>query len=179
MWCADCESIETFIFDRTALWIYVPTEDCFGKVVALCGASGYQAEQFSPHGVKVTLHRATLSHFLTELYGATNGQERRGAKIVSTDGVEPDIASLGRVVDLEVFINRFKSQWIIDSIENKTYESWFQPIVHANSSPEAPEAFGNEALFRMRDEHGSMMPPDLVFKMAAHSNLLFSLDLVV
>lgn len=178
MWCADCERVEQQVFDRTSLWIHLPTTDSFGKVAALCGSSGYAAEQFNSRGITVRLNRTELSRFLTELYGATNGMERAGTNIVSTEGEEPGAEAIGRVTDLETFINRFQSSWIIDSVEKQRFESFYQPIVMAGSSASAPVSFGHEALFRMRDEQGTVIPPGTVFRMAESAGLLFSLDLV-
>lgn len=178
MWCADCETIDQYIYDTTHVWMYMPTTDSFGKVAALCGANGYKAEQFSSHGIKVVVARSDFAKFITQLYGATNGQERAGTNVVSTAGDTPGPMELGRVTTLEVFVARYRSQWICDAIEQNTSESWYQPIVLADSAVDSPEIFAHEALFRMRDDQGTIMPPHMVFELAEHSNLLFSLDLV-
>jgi EAL domain-containing protein (putative c-di-GMP-specific phosphodiesterase class I) len=178
MWCADCEKIDQYIYETTHLWMHLPTTDSFGKVAALCGANGYEAEQFNSHGIKVVVEKSGFARFITQLYGATNGQERAGTNIVSTEGDVPGPVDLGRVTTLEVFVARYRSQWICDAIEQETSESWYQPIVHADSTADAPQIFAYEALFRMRDDQGTIMPPHMVFQMAEHANLLFSLDLV-
>lgn len=178
MWCADCETIDQLIFDTTHLWLYLPTTDSFGKVAALCGANGYEAEQFSSHGIKIIVNKTDFASFVTRLYGVTNGKERAGTNVVATEGASPGPMELGRVTTLEVFVARYRSQWICEAIEQNTYESWYQPIVMADSTVEKPSLFAHEALFRMRDEHGVVMPPHMVFEMAEYANLLFSLDLV-
>jgi len=176
MWCADCERVEQFIFDETSFWIHLPTTDSFGKVAAFCGANGYEAEQFNSAGIRVDLQREAVDHFITQLYGSTSALERTGARIVTTvRGMTPRVETLGRVTDLDTFINRYKSEWIIVSMENGSYESWYQPIVSAGDSTRIE---AHEALFRMRDEAGSIIPPNLLFRMAETSALLFSLDLV-
>ena len=177
MWCADCESIDEYFFDLTNFWIFVPTVETFGKVAVYCGSSGFAAVQKNSHCINVDVGKADLDRFLTGLYGALESMELEGTKITSTPEGEPDLEAMGRIVPLSVLINRYKSKWVTDALEHKTYESWYQPIIHTASDPENPEVFAHEALFRMSDEFGNVVPPGLVFQIAEDSDLLFSLDL--
>jgi EAL domain-containing protein (putative c-di-GMP-specific phosphodiesterase class I) len=103
--------------------------------------------------------------------------ELAGTKITTTEGCEPDLNAVGRITTADVLVNRYKSKWILDAMNAETYESWYQPIVAATSSKESPDVFAHEALFRMSDEFGSIVPPSMVFQIAEDSDLLFSLDL--
>jgi len=177
MRCADCERIDNHIFDTTVFWLYLPTTESFGKLAAWCGSGGYSGEQFSSKGMKITLPRTKVQAFLTALYGEINGQELANTKILTTDGTDPRPEDIGRVMPGDVFVNRYQGRWIIDSLEAERYESHFQPIVYGRGDNYGT-VFGHEALFRMRDDQGIIMPPAMVFDLAASSQLLFNLDLV-
>ncbi len=179
MWCIDCERIDDLYFERTTLWLYFPTEDAFAKVAQLCGQNGYYAMPESAHSIAVTLDKPQIDKFLTQVYGSIKPQELAHSRVVTTsEGHRPEALDFGKVMSLDVFINRHKGGWIIDAIDNDRFESWYQPIVHASSTKDNIKSFAHEALFRVYDAQGSMIPPAMVFGLAEQSNLLFSVDLV-
>lgn len=179
MWCADCESIDSYFFDETQFYIFVPTVETFGKLASLCGTLGLPSKQLSSHCIQVLANRAQQDTFLTSFFGQLNGPELANTKITTTEKEEAfGLAAAGRIIDAESFINRYKSSWIVESTENGNYETWFQPIIHAADwTAEKAQPFAHEALFRMRDNTGTIIPPGHVFSVAAKSDLLFSLDL--
>ena len=76
----------------------------------------------------------------------------------------------------DVFVNRVKGAWLVEALEAESYDTWYQPIVHADAQADAPP-FALEGLFRMRDASGNNIPPGYVFQLAEHAGLLFSLDI--
>lgn len=179
MYCADCESVDDYFFDTTHFWIFVPTVESFEKVARLCSSMGFESKQQTSHCIIAAVETNQISTFLTSINGALEGAELAGTKVTTS----PTIAALSldeiaRMTTFDILINRFKAKWLIKSIENENYESWFQPIVYAASALDAPKAYAYEGLFRIRDENDTIVPPGLAFQLAEHANLLFSLDLV-
>lgn len=113
------------------------------------------------------------------IFAELHGPERFNTKVTTTDGsTELDLEAVGRLISADVFINRYKSLWIVESVREHNYETWFQPIVDIRDSAKHPkQIFAHEALFRIRDKTGDIIPPSYVFGVAGHSDLLFSLDL--
>lgn len=175
MYCADCESIDDYFFDTTYFWIFVPTVETFGKVAGLCGSMELQAQQESSHCISCIINRSKIQKFLTSLNGALETKEIENTKVTTTQtSTSPAIDEIGRMTTMATLIHRFQAKWLIESVEEERYESWFQPIVQVKDK----SIFAHEGLFRVRDDHGSIVPPALAFKLAERSDLLFSLDLV-
>lgn len=179
MWCADCEEIKGYFHPETQFYLFLPTIETNRKVTKLCESLGYTVNHNHSHCLSVIVNEDRVEVFLLALFGELEGPERSNTKITTTAGKKPlDYESIGKIVGAEVFVNRYKSLWIVDSVEQKKYESWFQPIVRANSiNAEKPSVFAHEALFRIRDHKDKLIPPSFVFSVAAQSDLLFSLDL--
>ncbi|MEW9798407.1 EAL domain-containing protein [Alteromonas sp. CYL-A6] len=179
MWCVDCETIEDYFFETTYFWIFVPTVEAFGKLAVMCGEYGLEAYQASSHAIRITVQDRDISQFLTRLNGCLDGPEFGKTKITTTSTPDqPDIQSIGNITTAETMIRRFQARWLVTAIENDAFQSWFQPIVHANSTADNLNIFAHEALFRLYDESDNIMPPNLVFPLAEQSDLLYSLDLV-
>lgn len=179
MWCADCESVDDYFFDTTYFWFFVPTTEAFGKLAVMCGEADVEAFQASEHAIRVTVPIKGINPFLTRLNGCLDGPEFGKTKVTTMeDAAEPDIDAMGRMTTAEVLVRRYQARFLVDAIEKGSYQSWFQPIVTAASTPDNLDIFGNEALFRLFDEDGTTLPPNLVFPLAEQSDLLFSLDLV-
>ena len=179
MYCADCESVDDYFFDQTCFWIFVPTAETFGKLIALCGSAGYSAKQETTHCISVIVDSNSISRFLISINGALESVELEGTKVTTTaTPQQPELKDIGRMTTFNVLINRHQAKWLIASIENQRFESWYQPIVHAKTSLETPTHFAHEALFRIRDESNTIVPPSLAFKLAENSDLLFSMDLI-
>ncbi|WP_445425610.1 MULTISPECIES: EAL domain-containing protein [unclassified Alishewanella] len=180
MYCADCESVDDYFFDdATFFWIFVPTTETFAKLARYVGSQNYTAKQISTHCIAVEIKAGSISAFLTGVNGALEQAELAGTKLTTmAEDALPDISAMSRMTTFNVLINRFKAKWLINSIEHENYETWFQPIVYAQSALEDPKIYSYEGLFRMRDETNSIVPPQLAFLLAEQADLLFSLDLV-
>ncbi|GHG72879.1 signal transduction protein [Alishewanella longhuensis] len=180
MYCADCESVDDYFFEQnTYFWIFVPTTETFAKLARYVGAQSYMAQQVSSHCISVHVKTSLISHFLTGVNGALEQAELAGTKLTTmATNSTPDIDAMARMTTLNVLINRYKAKWLISSIEQENYETWFQPIIHAHSALDTPKVYSYEGLFRMRDDTNSIVPPQLAFRLAEQADLLFSLDLV-
>lgn len=177
MRCTDCESIDGLLHDTSALWFGLPSGESFRRFRDLCSSLGVEAAAVGKSGMLVRLAKPEVDRFVTALYGALQGPELAGARVVVTDGYEPGAADLARVMSGEVFVNRFKAEWIVEALDAGRYTTWFQPIVHA-ADPDPARPYAREGLFRMRDKDGTLIPPGHVFGVAQDAGLLFSLDLV-
>ena len=180
MYCADCESIDDYFYDaETFFWIFVPTTETFAKLARYVGSQSYAAKQVSTHCIAVEVQKSAISHFLTGVNGALEQAELAGTKLTTMPtSLEPDIHAMSRMTTFNVLINRYKAKWLINSIEHENYETWFQPIIYAESALDNPRVYSYEGLFRIRDESKNIVPPQLAFTLAEQSDLLFSLDLV-
>lgn len=176
MHCADCERIDDILFDETRFWFYFDAQEAFTRIAILCGKQGLTARQFNSRGISVCVARAKIDSFLTAIFGELNLKELGGMRVLTTDGGEPKVEDMGRVMTGDTFINRFKGQWVVDAIQAERFETWFQPIYHASRNADA-KVFGAEGLFRLRDPAGQIIPPGYVFKLAGDAELLFSIDL--
>lgn len=175
MYCADCETIDDYFFQRTTFWIFVPTVETFGKVASLCGSMQLPAKQESSHCISCEVEYSAISGFITSLNGALEVKELENTKVTTSQTQDvPGIDEMGRMTTLAILIYRFQAKWLIESVEKERYETWYQPIVNARDK----SLFANEGLFRIRDDHDAIVPPSLAFKLAEQSDLLFSLDLV-
>ncbi len=175
MYCTDCESVDDYFFDTTFFWIFVPTVETFGKVAGLCGSMQLPAKQESTHCISCEVNVAHVQRFLTSLNGALEVKELETTKVTTTESiVPPSIEEMGRMTTLAVLIHRYQAKWLVESVENKRYETWYQPIVRSSDKSH----FANEGLFRIRDDNNAIVPPALAFSLADQSDLLFSLDLV-
>lgn len=177
MRCVECETIDNHLYDTTHLWVFLATLDGFGKFAKLCADMELGVQQFDSRGFRVEMTRDVARPFLTAMMGTFNGQELAEMRVVTTERPTLEPADIGRVFSGKTFINRLESQWIVDALEGETYESWFQPIVHASGALQG-RSFGHEALFRLQDPVGKIIPPGHVFSVASQSDLLFTLDLI-
>lgn len=177
MKCAECEAIDSIIFDQTECWIYPPTSESSADLIGALSNAGLRAQGIGNNAIRVRVDRADIDGFIDILSEELKGPERGFAKILTTSGASPGPEEFGRIISVDAFVNRYHSGWIVESIENDRYESWFQPIVTAKD-PNAAIPFAREALFRMTDAKGQIVPPGRVFGIAGKSDLLFTLDLV-
>lgn len=177
MKCLECEHIAPITFDRTAFWIYPPTSEATADLVAGLTASGFETLKLDGNALVVTVDRERISDALSQFEAVLKGPELSHAKVLTTAGEEPRPADIGRTMQLDAFINRYESGWIVESIEQDRFETWFQPIVDAKA-PNPDRPFAREGLFRMSNAQGQIVPPGKVFGIAGTSDLLFTLDLV-
>lgn len=177
MFCADCERIENYLFDKTTFWLFLPTFESVNKAIIFCGNGNYPAAQTDSHSIRVDVKKEQANRFLLGLFGEFEPNELNASKITTTDGGEPSLSDIGRIVPASVLINRLNSEWIIQAIDNHRYETHFQPIFSLDEQGN-PSPFAFEGLFRIKDEFNNIVPPSHAFKLAEGSDLLFSLDLV-
>lgn len=179
MYCADCESVDDYFYDRTVFYIFVPTIESFGKIAQVCGSLGFESKQETTHCISSQVNASDISKFLTSLAGALEGPELAGTKVTTTPvGADLNLDYIGRLTTLSILVNRYKAKWLADSVEKERYETWYQPIIHAKTALSDATAYAHEGLFRIRDESNTIVPPALAFQLAEGSDLLFSLDLV-
>lgn len=88
------------------------------------------------------------------------------------EGQQLDFAAFSRTKSLKKWLFLLNNRDFIDIFENNSLTTWFQPIV---SLPNI-EVVAYECLSRGVKSDGSLMPPDLLFQLAAENDLLFFLD---
>ena len=179
MWCADCEAIKRYLFEETRFFLFLPTLETTSKLERLFNSLDFEYQQLDSHCISVITHKSRVDILLMGIFGELHGPEKANTKITSTAGsTQLDYDAIGRLIGTDVFINRYKSIWIVDSVEQNRYESWFQPIIYAaDALKDNPRVYGHEALFRIRDADDTIIPPGYVFSVADKSDLLYSLDL--
>lgn len=177
MRCQECEHVDKIIFDRTRFWFYLPTSESHARLISVLGRREIEAKDLGSNCVEAVVGRAEIDGAMTALFGELNKKERKEARVLTTAGDDPSPLDMGRVMTADVFVNRVKGQWLVDAIEDELYDTWYQPIVHADAV-DAQSPFALEGLFRMRDHEGNNISPGYVFQLAEHAGLLFSLDIV-
>jgi EAL domain-containing protein (putative c-di-GMP-specific phosphodiesterase class I) len=175
MRCVDCETIDDLVFDTTKLWFFLPTGESFSKLAGLCGRRNIPADQLNDRTISFVLNRADCEPFVIALYGNMSQQELKNVRVLTTAGDEPTALDMSRVVSGDVFINWIKGKWVIDKVSSGDIESWYQPIYPASDTS---TPYGAEALLRMRDQDGTIIPPDYVFQVASDADVLFFVDLI-
>lgn len=175
MRCEDCETIDDLIFDTTKLWFFLPTGESFSKLAGLCGRRDISAEQLDDRTISFVLDRAACEPFVVALYGNMSQQELKNVRVLTTAGAEPTALDMSRVVSGDVFVNRIKGKWVIEKVSSGDIESWYQAIYPARDTS---TPYGAEALLRMRDQDGTIIPPGYVFQVASDADVLFSVDLI-
>jgi EAL domain-containing protein (putative c-di-GMP-specific phosphodiesterase class I) len=175
MRCPDCEHVDPLVFDTTRLWFHVPTQDSFDKLTNLCGRKGMQVEKLDDRCISMTLSASECNVFVVALYGNMTQHELKNVRVLTTDGKDLSALDIGRVVNGDVFVNRIKGSWIIEKVCDGQVEIWYQPIYDFQN---LDTPFGMEALLRMRDQNGAIIPPDYVFRVAGDADVLFSIDLI-
>lgn len=87
-------------------------------------------------------------------------------------GQQLDFAAFSRTKTLKKWIFLLNNREFLDIFENNTITTYFQPIVALPTL----EIVAYECLSRGVKPDGSLMPPGLMFKLAAENDLLFFLD---
>jgi len=180
MYCADCESVDDYFFHGTThFWIFVPTVETFVKFAGFFGSGNIPARQENSHCIVASVASELVKSTLTSINGLLEGAELAGTKVTTMpDTSFPSLDAMARMTTFDILIHRYEAKWLIESIENERYETWFQPIVDARQSLHSPTVFAHEGLFRVRDANNIIVPPHLAFLLAEKADLLFSLDLV-
>ncbi len=179
MWCVDCEAIDKYLFNPTTLWLFLPTQDSRTKIVTWCEQHN---DDFTLHDelcIAIGFDDHELAVFLHDFATILTPPELAESKLTTTATSEPpNFEAMSRIVSAETFLARYQSQWLVDSIENERFETWFQPIVKYNHNTDQFDIFAYEGLFRLQEAHGRIVAPRMVFELAKRSKLLYSLDLV-
>lgn len=177
MRCQECEHVDDIIFDETRFWFYLPTAETYARVASILGRRDLASDSHGEHCLEATVPREKIDGLMTAIFGELNKKELKEARVLTTAGADPTPLDMGRIMSADVFVNRVKGQWLVESIEHERFDTWYQPIVHANAKAgDAP--FAIEGLFRIRDGEGNNISPGYVFQLAEHAGLLFSLDIV-
>ncbi|GHF17889.1 signal transduction protein [Kordiimonas sediminis] len=176
MQCTECETIDDYFFATTKFWFFGALEGTTEKLSSLATETELDFTVHSPKIITINVPRSSLDAFLVNLPGTLEGPELGETKVITTS-VEQDTITpedVNRVALVDVLVHRYKGVWLIEALEKNSYESWYQPIVHAENDT---NVFAHEALFRLRDDTGGIIPPHAVFTEAEHAGLLFPLDL--
>ncbi|WP_295885622.1 EAL domain-containing protein [uncultured Thiohalocapsa sp.] len=177
MRCPECEAIEALLFEPTLFWLHLPTVDVLDKLKQAYASHEPPLRSDHDHHAALLVPRAQVGRFIDTLSATLNGQELAGIRLITTPGKDPGIEDLGRVLDGKVFVNRYRGREITDALAAGRYTSWFQPI-RAAQAPEDAKPFAREALFRLWDAAGHLIPPARAFLQADLSGQLFTLDLL-
>jgi len=174
MKCDECEAFLDIDFDELSVFLWLPLTHTHAKVEALVGPSRWQVQALDGEVIRVDLSRGALHSFLIQLKGALTNQELKGSRAVTLPlGEEPCYKNLHRVLQLDTLVGLSYGDWVRRMLETKRYTTHFQPIICAKTG--AIRAY--EALFRGRDEDGSVLSPGHIFSTAAGANMQFQLDL--
>ena len=171
--CLDCERIDDIVFPQTVVWFWAPTDESYAKLEGLLAAERFAVESFGAFGCRATMAGEAVKRLAVVLMGALGVEELRGLKMATTPDENLGPGDLARFTTGAAFVARADAEWLIDSLREERFETWFQPILTVDGAP-----FAHEALFRIIERDGAVIGPQRAFDVAKQAQLLFNLDLI-
>jgi len=172
MHCKRCGTVPTISQSPGEALFNCAVDLLQNKLIAILSDEGY-APRLEGEVVKVEVD--SFNRLVTSL------SSRRDIADVEADGLNLLFLEHGQTLDFAAF-SRTKSlkKWFfllnnrefLDIFENNSLTTYFQPIVALPTL----EIVAYECLSRGVKADGSLMPPDLLFKLAVENDLLFFLD---
>lgn len=175
MHCPECETFEQLVYSSTDIYFSFPLDHSQAKFNSYIGRSKLPFERSVQVVTKITISRAAIGKFLTELSGVLTDEEQAATKVLTLPaGTKAGLEQFGRVTTLERVVAAHQAAWIEDLLSNGRFKSLFQPMFDAISG----EATAVEALFRGIDENGDLISPGFMFRLAQRARMMFQTDLV-
>ena len=172
MTCKKCGTLPTISQAAGEAFFNCSVEPLQVKLLAILQQEGYTAR---PEGDVI---RVIVDSFL-QLVSCLGRRsdlaevESEGISLLFLEqGAQLDFSAFSRTKSLKKWFFLLNNREFLDIFENNSLTTWFQPIV---SLPDH-EIVAYECLSRGVKVDGSLMPPNLLFKLAEENDLLFYLD---
>lgn len=173
MACKICEVLPQKISGQLDVYISAPLAVVEEAVRAAFAAERIQAEDLFDGIRRYRVSAETLETVCDSGLSSLSERAKTDTRaLIVTPDTSPTIRNLVHMQSLDGMIADVQGGKIIEMLEAKLLETWFQPIVDI----EDRSLFAYECLSRGRDAQGNLIRPDLMFGVARRSNLLYYLD---
>lgn len=172
MECKRCGTVPTISESRGEVLFNCSVDLLQTKLVDILNQEGF-SPRLDGDVVKVTVEN--FMELVTSLSRRTDiaDVEAAGISILFLEqGQILDFSAFSRTKSLKKWLFLLNNHKFIDIFENNSLTTYFQPIVNLSSL----EIVAYECLSRGVKSDGSLMPPDILFKVAEENDLLFFLD---
>lgn len=172
MTCKKCGTLPTISQAAGEAFFNCSVEPLQVKLLAILQQEGYTAR---PEGDVI---RVMVDSFmqLVACLGRRNDLaevEREGISLLFLEqGTQLDFSAFSRTKSLKKWFFLLNNREFLDIFENNSLTTWFQPIVALPTH----DIVAYECLSRGVKADGSLMPPEILFKLAEENDLLFYLD---
>ncbi|SHJ62369.1 EAL domain, c-di-GMP-specific phosphodiesterase class I (or its enzymatically inactive variant) [Desulfatibacillum alkenivorans DSM 16219] len=172
--CKRCECLPQYMEQAGVLYLSPPMEPTFKSIEKALENEPFRLNQEDKNIFEIPLDGNNAKRLFRGLQRCLNDMELADTKcLFLPQGAAFGIEHMVKVTALGEFISVCDNRWFTDLLRDERLESWFQPIVHAESPT---EVFAYECLIRGKSENGETIFPDALFGMARSSELLFFLD---
>jgi EAL domain-containing protein (putative c-di-GMP-specific phosphodiesterase class I) len=172
MTCKKCGTLPTISPSTGEALFNCSVEPLQAKLMAILQHEGYTAR---PEGDVIRVMVDSFQQLVTCL-GKRNDLaevESEGISLLFLEqGQQLDFSAFSRTKSLKKWFFLLNNREFLDIFENNSLTTWFQPIVSLPSH----EITAYECLSRGVKPDGSLMSPQLLFKLAEENDLLFYLD---
>ncbi|MFP4508690.1 MAG: EAL domain-containing protein [Spirochaetaceae bacterium] len=173
MACALCEVLPTRLSGPLDVYISAPLATVEERIRAAFAAEQIQAQDLFNGIRRYRVSAQTLETVCSSGLSSLSDRAKRDTRaLIVTPDTNPTIRNLVHMKSLDGMIAEVEGGGIIEMLEAKRLETWFQPIV----SVEDRSLFAYECLSRGRDAEDNIIRPDHMFGVARRSNLLYYLD---
>lgn len=175
--CQHCEVMPLPMRGPGTVLLRFPHTYTLGKVLEfLVGSSWAHSEHDGT--LSITVGAGSLAPLLSPIIDMMSSPEQRDTRAqFQPAGLLPQRDDLQQIEALPDFVQRARSDWLLDILRGQKLYSVFQPILRANAPDGGrPEVYGYECLLRANLDD-KVVPPGPMLDMARGAGLLFQLDL--
>ena len=171
MTCQYC-SLPDKLSSQSYVFIWPPQGHTTQKIVKYFDAQNLPFENIPAENC-VRMETDGASSVLVKLSGLLTKFEAADTRILITTSETPSLGDFGNVMTVANALQRVRSDWLIDLLDQKRYVSYAQPIVSVDYER---KTVAHEFLFRGIDEEGKLISPDTLFESAQDPRVFFNLD---
>ncbi len=173
--CPRCERMPDVPEAGGRLFIWPPLGHTADKIRVALARDAMACDDRQADGcLVVTVPENGHGRFAERMATALTAAEARDSRILFMPGdAEPQVTAMGRVDQLETYLTRQQSRWLLDVMRAERVTTMFQPIFYVD---EPDRVFAHECLLRGVDEDGALIAPTRMFDIARRADLIFQLD---
>lgn len=148
-----------------------------GKVMEFLACSSWAHREHNGT-LSIDVGAGSLAPLLSPILDRLSSPEQRDARAqFQPAGALPQVDDLQQIDALPGFVERSRSDWLLDILRGHKLYSVFQPILRASAPDDGmPEVYGYECLLRASLED-KVVSPGPMLDMARGAGLVFQLDL--
>lgn len=175
--CQLCEVLPMPLRGPGTVHLRLPHTYTFGKVLEFLACSSWVHREQEGELI-IEVGAGSLAPLLSPIMDLMSSPEQRDTRVqFQSAAALPQREEMQQISSLPAFVQRARSDWLLDILRGQKLYSVFQPILRASApSGGRPEVYGYECLLRA-DLDGQIVSPGPMLEMARGAGLLFQLDL--